>query len=130
MKSWFQRFMAGRYGFDQFSAFLSVCSLVFIVLGAWLSPILYWAGLALLVYGYYRMLSRNLSARYAENQKYMVYRGKVTARFGKYQMRFQQRKQYKYFRCPGCRQELRVPRGRGQLEITCPKCHTRFTKKS
>ena len=51
--------MAGRYGFDQFSAFLSVCSLVCILLGTWFSAVLYWGGLALLAYCYYRTLSRN-----------------------------------------------------------------------
>ena len=130
MKNWFRRFMAGRYGFDQFSAFLSVCSLVCILLGTWFSAVLYWGGLALLAYFYYRTLSRNFYQRRAENSKYLLYRGKVTAWFGKYRMRFKQRKQYKYFRCPGCRQELRVPRGRGSIAITCPKCHTHFTKKS
>lgn len=122
--------MAGRYGFDQFSAFLSVCSLICILFGTWFSAFLYWGGFALLAYCYYRTLSRDFCKRRTENSKYLFYRSKVTAWFGKYRMRFKQRKQYKYFRCPGCRQELRVPRGRGSIAITCPKCHTHFTKKS
>ena len=67
MKNWFRRFMAGRYGFDQFSAFLSVGSLVCILLGTWFSAVLYWGGLALLAYCYYRTLSRNFYQRRAEN---------------------------------------------------------------
>ena len=46
MKGWFQRFMSGRYGFDQFGGFLCIASLILIVIGAWVSPILYWLGLA------------------------------------------------------------------------------------
>ena len=49
MKGWLQRFMSGRYGFDRFSGFLSTCSLVLILLGAFFSAVLYWLGLHLLV---------------------------------------------------------------------------------
>ena len=106
MKGWFQRFMSGRYGFDQFSGFLCISSLIFVVIGAWLSPVLYWLGLAALVYSYFRILSRNTRKRYEENLKYL------------------------YYRCPKCGQQLRVPRGRGKISITCPKCGNQFIKKS
>lgn len=49
MKGWFQRFMSGRYGFDQFGGFLCIASLILIVIGAWVSPILYWLGLAAII---------------------------------------------------------------------------------
>ena len=78
--------MAGRYGFDQFGGFLCISSLILIVIGAWVSPVLYWLGLAAIVYS--------------------------------------------YFRCPQCGQQLRVPRGRGKISITCPKCGHQFIKKS
>ena len=67
MKGWFQRFMAGRYGFDQFGGFLCISSLILIVIGAWVSPVLYWLGLAAIVYSYFRILSRNTRKRYSEN---------------------------------------------------------------
>ena len=54
MKGWFQRFMSGRYGFDQFGGFLCIASLILIVIGAWVSPILYWLGLAAIIYSYFR----------------------------------------------------------------------------
>lgn len=69
MKGWFQRFMSGRYGFDQFSGFLCIASLILIVIGAWVSPVLYWLGLAAIIYSYFRILSRNTRKRYAENLK-------------------------------------------------------------
>lgn len=130
MKSWFQRFMSGRYGFDQFSGFLCVCSLLLVLIGAWVSAILYWAGLLLLAYCYFRILSRNTRKRYAENLKYLSIQNRVTGWFGQKQMRFKQRKQYHYYRCPQCGQQLRVPRGRGKISITCPKCGNQFIKKS
>ena len=69
MKAWLQRFMSGRYGFDRFSGFLSTCSLILIVLGALFSSVLYWLGLLLLIYCYFRILSRNNQKRYQENLK-------------------------------------------------------------
>lgn len=130
MKAWFQRFMSGRYGVDQFSGFLNILSLILVIIGVWVSSLLYWMGLVLLGYSYFRVFSRNTQKRYAENIKYLSCRTKVTDWFGKYKMRFDQRKLYRYFRCPHCRQELRVPRGRGRISISCPKCGTSFIKKS
>lgn len=130
MKAWLQRFMSGRYGFDRFSGFLSSCSLILIVLGALFSPVLYWLGLLLLIYCYFRILSRNIQKRYRENLKYLSLESKVTGWFSIRKARFQKRRQYHYYRCPHCGQQLRVPRGRGKISITCPKCSTQFTKKS
>lgn len=103
MKGWFQRFMAGRYGFDQFGGFLCISSLILIVIGAWVSPVLYWLGLAAIVYSYFRILSRNTRKRYSENLKYLSYQNRVTTWFGKQQVRFKQRKDYHYYRCPPVR---------------------------
>ena len=130
MRGWLQRFMSGRYGFDRFSGFLSVTSLVLVVLGALFSPLPYWLGLILLGYCYFRILSRNAQKRYQENLKYLQWEGKVTSWVSTRKMRFKQRKQYHYYRCPHCGQQLRVPRGRGKISITCPKCSTQFIKKS
>ena len=122
--------MSGRYGFDRFSGFLSVTSLVLVLLGALFSAVLYWIGLLFLGYCYFRILSRNIQKRYRENLKYLAVESKVTGWFSTRQMRFKQRKQYHYYRCPHCGQQLRVPRGRGKISITCPKCSTQFIKKS
>ena len=72
MRSWFQRFMSGRYGFDQLGGFLCIVSFILVIIGAWVSPVLYWLGLVLLIYCYFRVLSRNRSKRYAENLKYLM----------------------------------------------------------
>lgn len=130
MKAWLQRFMSGRYGNDQFSSFLCIAALVFLVLGMFGPGFLYFIGLALLVYCYFRMLSRNVQKRYAENQWYLQKRGVVTGWFAQRKLRFSQRKSYCYFHCPQCHQEVRIPKGRGKVSITCPKCGTQFIKKS
>lgn len=130
MKAWFQRFMSGRYGFDQLNGFLCILSLILVVLGAWLSGFLYWVGLALLLWCYYRIFSRNIQKRYAENMKYLSLQNQAKDWLARQKLRFDQRKVYRYFKCPHCRQSIRVPRGRGRISITCPKCGTSFIKKS
>ena len=130
MKAWFQRFMSGRYGFDQLNGFLCILSLILVVLGAWLSGFLYWLGLALLLWCYYRIFSRNIQKRYAENMKYLSLQNQAKDWLARQKLRFDQRKVYRYFKCPHCRQSIRVPRGRGRISITCTKCGTSFIKKS
>ena len=130
MKAWFQRFMSGRDGFDQLNGFLCILSLILVVLGAWLSGFLYWLGLALLLWCYYRIFSRNIQKRYAENMKYLSLQNQAKDWLARQKLRFDQRKVYRYFKCPHCRQSIRVPRGRGRISITCPKCGTSFIKKS
>lgn len=129
-QAWVHRFMAGRYGYDVLSGFLCVSSLILVVIGAYLSPLLYFSGLGLLIFAYYRILSRNISKRYAENLKFLSWCGKAKQWAAQRKLRFAQRKVYRYCRCPHCRQELRFPRGRGRISISCPKCGTQFIKKS
>lgn len=96
MKAWFQRFMSGRYGSDQFSMFLSIMALVLLILGMFVSGILYYVGLAVLIYSYYRMFSRNIQKRYAENQWYLARSSAVRGWFGRLRTRFAQRGTYRY----------------------------------
>ena len=122
--------MSGRYGFDQLNGILCILSLILVVLGAWLSGFLYWVGLALLLWCYFRIFSRNIQKRYAENMKYLSLQNQAKDWLARQKLRFDQRKVYRYFKCPHCKQSIRVPRGRGRISITCPKCGTSFIKKS
>ena len=71
-KQSFSRFMYGRYGMDQLSRCLSYVVLVLIILTFFLrSNVIYTVALLGIVYIYFRMFSRNISRRSAENQKYM-----------------------------------------------------------
>ncbi|WP_294496711.1 hypothetical protein [uncultured Gemmiger sp.] len=130
MRAWFQRFMSGRYGYDQFSRFLSIFALVLLILGLFLWGVFYYIGLAVLIYSYFRTFSRNISKRYAENEWYLRHTAGLRSWANQTRVRFAQRKTYRYFRCPHCRQAIRVPKGRGRISITCPKCQTQFIRKS
>ena len=130
MREKLRRFMVGRYGGDQFGQFLAWAALILFVFGMLFWRIFYWLGLAALLYSYWRMLSRDIARRRAENSWYLQQRAAVLRKFGQMRSRFALRKTYRYFRCPKCRQELRIPRGRGQVSITCPKCGTDFVRKS
>ena len=99
MKAWFQRFMSGRYGSDTFGNFLCVTALVCLVIGLFVG-IFYYIGLLLLLYAYFRMLSRNVHKRYAENIAFMQKTAGVRAKFGQLQQRFALRKTYRYFFLP------------------------------
>lgn len=131
MKEKFQRFMMGRYGADELSKFLNAIVLILLIVSLFTRwGILYWIGLALLIYTYWRMFSRNTAKRYAENQKYVNMRYRAVVKWDQKKKRWAQRKTHRFFKCPQCKQTVRVPKGRGKICITCPKCRTEFVKKS
>ena len=131
MREKFQRFMAGRYGVDELSKFLNIVLLVLLVMSIFIrSGILYLLALGILIYSYFRMFSRNISKRYEENQKFVNFRYRNVVKWNNFKKRFAQRKEYRFYHCPQCKQTVRVPRGRGKICITCPKCRMEFVKKS
>ena len=123
--------MQGRYGADQMGQMLSAVSMVFLIISLF-SRNQAWFLLAVIgiVYNYFRMFSKNISKRYAENQKYLKMTAGIRRKLASLKSQLAQRKIYHIYRCPGCKQKIRVPRGRGKIEIRCPKCNTRFVKKS
>lgn len=136
MKEKFMKFMQGRYGVDGFARFTMGVALVCIVVsvffqkGSTAGALLNTLGLAAIIYTYFRILSRNVSKRYAENQKYLSMTSKLRQSFNREKSMMQQRKTHHIYTCPNCGQKIRVPRGSGKrVEIDCPKCHTKFIKK-
>lgn len=126
----FQQFMTGRYGTDEFSRFLLIVALIFMVLSMFLNGPFYLLAMVLLIYCYFRMFSRNTYKRYAENEKYLEIKNNITGVFQREKDHASQRKDYRFFKCPNCKQKVRVPKGKGKIKIHCPKCHTDFIKKS
>lgn len=122
--------MAGRNGNDAFNRFLLVCDLVLLLLSAFLRGPFFLLAVALLVYIYFRMLSRNVYKRQDENGRYLRAKSKVQSRLRLISERWKQRRDYKFFVCPSCHATLRVPKGRGKIKIICRKCGTSFTGKS
>ena len=131
MREKFRQFMIGRYGTDGLNQFLSVASLVLLLIAIVSRINLFtWLGVALLVFCYYRTFSRNISKRTEENYKFYTLKDRVNGKFRGLKEQWANRKIYHYYRCPQCRQKLRVPRGRGRIQISCPRCGTQFIKKS
>lgn len=126
-----QRFMYGRYGMDAFGKFLSWTSVILLLLSMIVKvDALYFLALAVLVYCYFRMFSRNVQKRYQENCTYYRYTNKIRNFFQRQKSYAQQRKTHHIYRCPQCKQKIRVPRGKGRIAIRCRTCGTEFIKKS
>ena len=131
MKEKFQRFMIGRYGVDQLSKFMVIVAVILWVLNMFADNRFFYSwGMLILILAYVRMFSRNIQKRYQENQKYLVIKQKVLSRLKKEKSNMEQRKTYHIYVCPTCKQKIRIPRGKGRICITCPKCKTEFTKTS
>ncbi len=122
-----RRFMSGRYGSDQLNWVLILLvfalsilnNLLFVILR---SPILYGALSVLytsvVVFAFYRMFSRNIALRQKENQRWLAFWAQMKDR------------NHRYFRCPHCKQRVRVPRHKGKISIRCPRCGEKFIRKT
>ena len=131
MREKLRRFMIGRYGTDGLNQFLSIASLVLLLIAIVSRVSLFtWLGVALLVFCYYRTFSRNIAKRTQENYQFYAIKDRFTGKVNGLKDQWANRKLYHYYRCPQCRQKLRVPRGRGRIQISCPRCGTQFIKKS
>lgn len=131
MREKLRQFMIGRYGTDGLNQFLSIASLVLLLIAIISRVSLFtYLGAALLIFCYHRTFSRNISKRTEENYKFYTLKDRVGNKFKGWKEQWANRKVYHYYRCPQCRQKLRVPRGRGRIQISCPRCGTQFIKKS
>lgn len=131
MREKLARFMVGRNGVDDLARFESWFVLVVLILSIFTrSGLLDLIAIAFIVHMYFRVFSRNVSKRYEENQKFLNFRYDWTVKWNKKKKHFEQRKMYKFYKCPMCRQEVRVPRGHGKICITCPKCREEFIRRS
>lgn len=133
MKKWLAKLMVGRYGVDQLTNFLLVTSMVLLVISMFVSAsvvnsILWVLALVLLVIGYFRIFSKKTGLRYQENQKFLRLRNRFTGKFRSWKDRIRQRKTHRFFKCPQCGVTVRVPKGKGKIKITCPKCKTSFVR--
>lgn len=131
MKEKLIRFMYGRYGVDSLGKFTIITGLIAMILAGWTdSTILALLAWLLIIYSYFRMFSKNIYKRSSENQWYMNRTYKIRTFFYRQKNLMAQRKTHHIYKCPACKQKIRIPRGKGKIEIRCPKCNTTFIKKS
>lgn len=135
MKDKMLTFMQGRYGVDALSNFLMWMGIAIAVLCIFLpARILVLAGWLLILYAYIRIFSKNISKRYAQNQKFLDRTWTIRNAYAKIKYRIKYGKQtdsaYRIYKCRKCGQKIRIPKGKGRIRITCPKCQYQFKKRS
>ena len=89
----------------------------------------YWVSLALVFVSLFRLLSRNIPARQKENAQFMRLAGPIIQWY-RFQRTMRRDKDHRYFKCPTCGQQLRVPRGKGRITVTCRSCGASFQENS
>jgi len=131
MKQWMQKlscklavWMQGRYGNDDLSRLTSILS-IFLFILSWIPKLsfLYIPAWILLIWTMFRCYSKNINARRNELNKFL------NIKWG-FKNRWNDRKTHKYFKCKECGTKMRVPKGKGKIQITCPRCGTKVIKKT
>lgn len=127
--NWLRKFMLGRYGGDQLSIYLLVLSMVLTLIGKFVGiAALSTVGYIPLLAAGYRTLSKDIRKRSKENYKFTIFISPIYSRLKKVQSRIKGSKTHKYYKCSKCKTMLRVPKGKGKIKITCPKCKDKFIK--
>ncbi len=141
MRNFFTRLFPGRRGPDAICGVLFGAGLVLSAI-AWFtkSQLLGWLVYLPWLLALLRMFSRSLERRYQENARFVAacqrawvrVRGLFdgSARTEEPRIRVADTAQYHHFACPACGQKLRVPRGRGKVMVTCPRCARTFIERS
>ncbi|MBR3694186.1 MAG: hypothetical protein IKL88_06640 [Erysipelotrichales bacterium] len=129
---WLRKFMYDKYGMDQLNMALLWGGII-LSLFSWLIPnhlirlLIMYIPVVLCLF---RMLSKNYEARRRENDAFVLKIYPWQKKWNKFMARLKGSRTHKYFKCPNCKRELRVPRGKGKIEITCPRCSVKFDAKS
>lgn len=129
--NWLRNMMVGRYGTDEFNVFLISIALLMSLLssGTNIYGFSVFSGILIVIY-FFRAFSRDIWKRQRENSWFLKYFNPVRSWFQKMVYRVKDQIKNKYYKCPTCNQKLRVPRGKGKIKISCPKCRTEFIKRT
>lgn len=134
MKNWKEKlkyFMVGRYGIDQLGMFLTGAALAFILVSSiFPNRLLLLFAFLFIIVSYVRILSKNTDRRYKENDQFLKVWNPVKFWFQVKKHRHEDKKTHRYFKCPHCHKTIRVPKGKGRIQITCPICRTEFIRKT
>ena len=127
----YRKFMYGRYGNDELNIALIILALIISLLSnidiLWF---LYFISVILIILSLWRSLSRNTNARYNERLKFLKIISGPKSKILNYKNRLRDRKTHKFFTCKKCKATLRLPKGKGKINITCPKCGNKMIKKT
>ena len=127
--NWLRNFMYGRYGVDQFGNFLFISYIILFVISLFV-PFVSFLCYAVIIYSLYRMFSKQIYKRNMENEWFLAKTSGIRKLFNRQENKWKYRKTHKYLKCPHCHQYLRVPKGKGDITITCPTCHQQFDKRT
>lgn len=134
MKQKLIKFMIGRYGPDALSKFTIYLGLILLIISIFLPQqvkvVFTTLTLILLIYSYFRIFSKNINRRRYENAKYLRMTSGIRTDFNLKRQMWDQRKEYKFFKCPSCKSVMRVPKGKGKVRIVCRKCGNSFEKRT
>jgi hypothetical protein len=124
--NWLQKVMYGRYGADQLSIFLLGLYFALYLIAGWsgVEP-LRWVGLVFIALAALRIFSRNYEKRRRENAIFTALL-RPLIQWWRHQRTVRRDKAHRYFKCPNCRQQLRAPRGKGRIHVTCRTCGVSF----
>ena len=130
IRGFLSRFMAGRYGTDQLNNTLIITYVVLYLISIFTRwSVLYWIALVLVFVTLFRTLSRQIDRRRAENAKFLQLVRPVSRKLKNFKARVRD-KDHRYFKCPNCKQQMRVPRGKGRITVHCRSCGATFEEKS
>ena len=123
IKQAFARFMMGRYGTDKLNTWILGAGVILCLVSVFIpyypvNLVLTTCSYVLMILAIFRTFSRNTYKRYRENRRFLMILDRIKDR------------EHRYFDCPKCRQPVRVPRGKGKIMITCPKCREKFQRKT
>lgn len=122
MRMGLQRFMYGRYGqHDKLNGLILWTGVILVLVSmflpaGWATVVLPLVAYVLMGIAMWRMLSRNVYKRARENRRYLSFWERMKDR------------EHRYYACPKCHQDVRVPKGAGKIAITCPKCREKFIR--
>ena len=127
----FARMMYGRYGNDSLNHFLLIVTLILLLLAylPYMGGCLLLA-IAIMIWSNVRCFSRNIGKRQRELMKYLALRNRIKGFFSLRKKIWRERKTHRYFKCKGCKAMLRVPKGKGTIDVTCPRCKRITVKKT
>lgn len=125
-----QKLLVGRYAqMDQLNTTLLRGSLILLFLNLFLpTSIAFWLAVSLLLWLNYRFFSKRIYPRSNENTRYVSRVRQLKKKFDFSKEKLKERKIYTFFKCPNCKQQLRAPKGKGKIKVTCSTCKEQFNK--